>query len=61
MTTLMRTEVASQFCRFFCLTLPKKFVGRTIVFHKCSGMEKKTIVKRVVSRFLVEGLLSRNA
>ena len=31
------------------------------MFQKCSGMEKRTIVKRVVSRFLVKSFLSRSA
>ena len=28
------------FGQFFCLTVPKKFVGGTLVFQKCSGIEK---------------------
>ena len=31
------------------------------MFHKCSGMEKRTIVKRVVSRSFVRSFLSRSA
>ena len=60
MTTLIHTRSASQFCRFF-VSQYRKFVGRTIVFHNHSGMEKKTIVKGVVSRVLVKNFLSRSA
>ena len=42
MTTIMHMKWASQFCRFFFVSqYRKKFVGRTVRFQKCSGMEQK--------------------
>ena len=46
------------FRRKFCPIVPKNIVGEPFVFQKFSGMEKIKI-KRAVSRFSVENLLSQ--
>ena len=40
MKPVMHRRGASRFCRFFCLTGSKKFVGDTRVFQKRSGIDK---------------------
>ena len=50
----------SGFCLFFCLTLPKNFVGEPFFVSEFFG-HRKTLCTIVISRFFVENFLSHSA
>ena len=48
------------FCRIFCLTVPKVFVGNPLVFH-CFWVSTTFTLRRAKSLFSVENFLSHSA